>query len=165
MRKTWAKCLEAKMAENENIYLLTADLGYGLLDDLLKKFPDRVLNVGASEQAAVGIAVGLALSGKIPFVYSITNFVLYRPFEFIRNYLASEGIPVHLVGSGRDKDYAHDGISHWSEDAKDVLEALNKVSRQDKGIKSYFPQEKEEMSAILDEIITLDQPSFTSLRR
>jgi transketolase len=49
-------------------------------------------------------------------VYSITPFVLYRPFEWIRNYLDHEKIPVKLVGGGRDKDYGYLGFSHWAEE-------------------------------------------------
>ena len=62
------------MAENENIYLLTGDLGFGLFDNHIQDFPERVKSVGASEQAMLGVAVGLALKGKRVFVYTITSF-------------------------------------------------------------------------------------------
>ena len=99
MRRTFRDLLTTEMRENENISLLVGDVGYGLFDDLRKEFPNRVINPGASEQLMIGMAVGMAMEGVIPVVYSITPFVLYRPFEFIRNYVNHENIPVKLVGS------------------------------------------------------------------
>jgi transketolase C-terminal domain/subunit len=55
----------------------------------------------------IGAATGMAMEGKIPVVYSITPFLLYRPFVFLRNYLHHENIPVKLVGGGRNKDYGY----------------------------------------------------------
>jgi transketolase len=146
------------MAVNERIILLTGDLGFGIFDAHKEDFKDRYYNVGASEQALMGIAVGLALEGKIPFVYSITNFLLYRAFETIRNYINHEKIPVKLCGSGRDKSYEHDGFSHWSEDAKDVLKVLP-------NIKTYWPDTIEEVIPMMKEIIENDKPTFISLKK
>jgi transketolase len=109
------------MKKDKNIFLLVGDLGYKLLDPHFEDFPDRCINCGAAEQAMMGIAVGLALEGKIPFVFSVTNFVLYRPYETVRNYVNAERIPVKIIGSGRDCDYQYDGFSHMSSDAKNVL--------------------------------------------
>jgi transketolase len=61
------------------------------------------------------------LDGKIPVVYSITSFAIYRPFELIRNYLNHENIPVKIVGGGRDKEYGYLGFSHWAEEDIDIL--------------------------------------------
>ena len=98
MRKLFAEKLHNEMAVNENIYLLTGDLGYGLWDRIKIDYPDRFINFLSSEQLMLGAAVGMALEGKIPVVYSISPFVLYRPFEWIRNYLHNENIGVKLVG-------------------------------------------------------------------
>ena len=87
MRGWFAYELYQQMKKNKNIWLVTGDLGYKMFDSIKDDFPDRFLNAGSSEQAMMGIAVGLALKGKIPFVYSITPFLLYRSFETIRNYI------------------------------------------------------------------------------
>jgi transketolase len=97
MRKQFAEYLHHEMAQDERIYLLTGDLGYGLWDKIKIDYPDRFINFLSSEQLMMGAAVGLALEGKIPVVYSISPFVLYRPFEWIRNYLNHENINVKLV--------------------------------------------------------------------
>ena len=72
MRKEFAKFLHNEMAINENIHLLTGDLGYGLWDKIKLDYPDRFHNVMSSEQLMLGAATGMAMEGKIPVVYSIT---------------------------------------------------------------------------------------------
>jgi transketolase len=159
MRKQFADYLYKLMKENENIYLLLGDLGYGYFDKHLADFPKRTINCGASEQAMIGMAIGLAQEGKIPFVYSITNFLIYRPFEIIRNYINHEKTKVVLVGSGRDFDYEHDGWSHHSPDVKEILE----VSFPN--IKTYFPKSEKDIKKLVDEIIEEPNPAFISLKR
>lgn len=158
MRKTFFVELHKRMGENRDIVALTGDLGYIGFDKIRNDFPDRFINCGASEQAMMGMAVGLALSGKIPVVYSITTFLLYRPFETIRNYINQEKIPVILIGSGRDKDYLHDGFSHWSEEDREVMRIF-------KNIQSYWPQTKEEIPQLLADVLSSGKPFYINLKR
>jgi transketolase len=147
-----------QMKSNKDIFVLTGDLGFGMLNEIRDDYPNRFYNVGAAEQALVDIGVGLAMSGKIPVCYSITPFILYRPFESLRNYLNSEKIPVVLVGGGRDKDYLHDGFSHWSEEDREVMKLFP-------NIKSYWPETKEEIPDLVTKI-TIDRcPTYVNLRR
>lgn len=118
MRQEFSRLLYEIMQQDDRIWLVTADLGFGMWDKIRDEFPDRFLNTGASEMAAADICVGLALSDKKPLFYSITPFLLYRCFEVWRTYINHEKIPVIGVGSGRDKDYAHDGFSHEATDDK-----------------------------------------------
>ena len=119
--------LYESMTINAQITVLTADLGFGLLDHIRSKFHDRFFNVGAAEQLLIGAGIGLAESGKIAVCYSMSSFILYRPFEFLRNYVSYERIPLKLIGSGRDKDYSHDGVSHWAHDDEIVLKSLPNI--------------------------------------
>jgi transketolase len=121
MRKLFAEMLFNEMASNPDIYLLTGDLGYGLWDQVRDTYPNRFYNVGSSEMAMMGMGIGLAMEGKIPYIYSITPFAIYRPFEMIRNYLDHENIPVNIVGGGRDKEYGYLGFSHWAHDDKRIM--------------------------------------------
>ena len=158
MRRIFFTELHKQMRKNRNIITLTGDLGYIGFDKIRNDFPDRFINCGASEQAMMGMAVGLALSGKIPVVYSITTFLLYRPFETIRNYINHEKIPVILIGSGRDKDYLHDGFSHWSEEDREVMRIF-------KNIQSYWPQTKEEIPQLLADVLSSGKPCYINLKR
>jgi len=127
IRGAFGLALYKEMVKDERIWLLTADLGYGLLDPHKEDFPDRFVNLGASECCMIGAGVGLALSGKIPFCYSITTFLVYRGFEWIRNYLNHEQIPVYLIGSGFQDDYKHDGITHQPWEVDKVLRCLPNI--------------------------------------
>lgn len=158
MRRTFSDELEKWMKIDPTIWMICGDLGYKMLDNIRDNFPDRFINTGAAEQAMMGIACGLALEGKKAFVYSITTFLLYRPFETIRNYINHEKIPVRLIGGGRDKDYAHDGWSHHSTDAKDVLKLFPNISQ-------LWPQEKESIPMMVRMMVEEDKPWFISLRR
>ena len=98
-------------------------------DSVRLNFKDRFLNVGSAEMAMMGTAIGLALDGKIPIVYSITPFALYRPFEMIRNYINHEKIKVHIVGGGRNTDYGYLGFSHWATEDQQVMKIFNNIEK------------------------------------
>ncbi len=147
-----------QMVENDRIWVLTGDLGYGMLDRIKADFPARFINCGAAEQAMMGMAVGLAQEGMIPFVYSITPFLLFRPFETIRNYVHHERAPVRLVGSGTDHDYTHDGYSHWPEEEREAMRLLS-------GIEAHWPTGKEEIPSLVERMVNESRPWYLNLRR
>jgi len=158
MRRQFKDSLYKHMIKNESIYLLTADLGFGMFDRIKKNIPKRFINVGASEQAMMGVAVGMAQEGKIPFVYSITPFLLYRPFETIRNYINHEKANVKMIGSGRNIDYAHDGFSHWAEEDEQVMRLFPNVQ-------SVWPINKLQVSELVEEMINTSGPYYVNLAR
>ncbi len=158
MRRCFVDVLYAKMAENRDIWVVTADLGYKMWDEIKKDYGERFINVGAAEQVMVGVGIGLALEGKIPFVYSITPFLLYRPFETIRNYIDHEKIPVKLIGAGRGKDYVHDGFSHWAEEDEAVMKILTNIVAR-------WPHTNEELPDLIDEMIITNLPYYVNLKK
>ena len=146
------------MKKNPEVYLVTGDLGYGLWDRIRDSFPDRFYNVGSSEMAMMGMGIGLAMENKIPFVYSITPFALYRPFEMIRNYLDNEKISVNIVGGGRDRDYGHLGFSHWAEDDKKIMSSFN-------NIETHHPESISDLQYIFNKIIDDPCPTYINLKK
>jgi len=158
MRAVFAKNIHSEMKKNSDIWVIVNDLGYKMWDDVRRDFPERFINTGAAEQSMIGIAVGLALEGKIPVVYSITTFLLYRPFETIRNYISHENIPVKLIGGGRGKDYEDDGISHWPLEDK-------KLMRIFKNIKSFWPEKVGEIPFLVKKMVEDPSPWYINLRR
>jgi len=152
MRKDFFKQLHELMSTDTRIFFVTGDLGYGLADSIRDDYPDRFINVGAAEQTLMGVCVGLALSGKVPIAYSITPFLLFRPFETIRNYISHESIPVIMVGSGRDKDYEHDGFSHDGTDDVIIKQLPNIVFIKEDTVN-------------LKEVIESGNPTYINLKR
>ena len=158
MRKECAQLLLDEMSVNPSIRVITADLGFGILDHIRNTYPDRFYNVGAAEQLMIGVAIGMAEQGLIPVCYSMSSFLLYRPFEFLRNYVNYEQIPIKLLGSGRDKDYSHDGISHWAHDDREVLKALPNIIR-------YRPETLEQLEIDFQDWIRIPNPAYLNLTR
>ena len=159
MRRTFFKELYNIMEKNENIYALTGDLGFGGFDTIRDKFSKRFVNCGAAEIAMLDMAVGLSYLGKIPFVYSITPFLILRCFETLRTYVNHEKLHIILIGSGRNKDYHIDGISH---DASDIPSFLAVFQG---GLVQYYPNTNEEIPALLEKVIKEPLPAFISLCR
>lgn len=155
-RGYFAGQLYERMKTDPKIIVITADLGYGMMNKIRDEFPDRFYSVGASEQTALGIAVGLALQGFKPFVYTITSFYL-RCAETISLYIEHEKIPVRLVGGGRDDDYLYDGYSHFGQQAQKFIHSMKFVEG--------YPETKEQVPDIVNYMVDNDTPSFLSLKR
>lgn len=157
-RGMFAGELYNRMIDNKDIVVITGDLGYGMFDKIQKDFPNQFINAGASEQLAVAMGIGMAMEGKIPFVYSITPFLLWRPAELIRNYLDHENIPVKLIGSGRNQDYEHDGFSHYAGDDNYFISLFP-------NIRPCWPETKEEIPGVVKWAIENEAPTYINLTR
>lgn len=158
MRKLFAHLTQAAMRQDSRVWVLLGDVGYGVWDEVRQEFPDRCLNMGAAEQLMLGTAVGLATAGRVPLVYSISPFVLYRPFETIRNYLAHEQLPVKIIGSGRGQDYGRNGFSHWADEDRAVLAALPTI-------KADWPADAAALQQLFPSLINDGQPHYLNLCR
>jgi transketolase len=124
MRTTFIETL-CRLAEgDERIWLLTADLGYSVLERFARTFPDRYVNVGVAEQNMIGLAAGLACSGKIPFVYSIANFPTFRCLEQIRNDVCYHANNVKIVAVGGGYVYGVQGYTHHGIEDLAIMRAL-----------------------------------------
>lgn len=147
------------MRVNPKIYVLTADLGFKMFDEIMHEYEhSRFKNVGAAEQLLVGAAIGLTYESMIPICYSITPFLLTRPYELLRTYVNHERPPVKLVGGGRDTEYLHDGFSHHATDDMKILSTLE-------NIEVYRPNNLEELESQFKEFIYSPNPSFMSLSK
>lgn len=158
MRKLFAEMLFNEMQVNDDVYLITGDLGYGLWDKIRDYYPKRFFNVGSSEMAMMGMGIGLAMEGKIPYVYSITPFAIYRPFEMIRNYLDHENIPVNVIGGGRDQDYGYLGFSHWSSDDMKFMTEFDKLQ-------TFKPENVEELEEAFNYSKKRQAATYINLKR
>jgi len=158
IRREFAKCLEEVMRDDKRITLITGDLGYKMWDSIRDRFPDRFINVGAAEQVMMDIAIGMAQDGRIPFVYSITPFLIYRPYEALRTYINHEKTPVKMIGGGTDFDYMHDGFSHYAHDVRHLLRPLMNIT-------VCQPYAESDVYPILREMIRNSSPYLVLLKR
>lgn len=160
MKKAFFDHMHTVMQNNPDVVFLMAGLGWPRVDEFLEKYPDRAFNTEASEQATMDIAVGLAYANKIPIVYSITPFLLYRPFETWRTYINHEKLHVIGVGVGRDDEYSnHDGYSHDATDDAKILEGLKNIIRE-------WPTDEEEMRKIITQAVgEKEHPWYINIKR
>jgi transketolase len=114
LRREFVEALVEAAAVDERIVLLTGDLGFNALESFAERFPERFFNVGVAEQNMLGLSVGLAEAGFVPFAYSIATFASMRPYEFIRNGPVLHELPVRIVGMGGGLDYGHNGVTHYA---------------------------------------------------
>ncbi len=97
-----AACLEAVYALaklDPRIFFIGSDLGSGTLDKFKREMPDRFFMEGIAEANLIGMAAGLALEGKIPYVNTIATFLTRRCFDQIAIDLCLHRLKVRLVGS------------------------------------------------------------------
>lgn len=124
MRKAFIDTL-IELAENDgDIYLLTADMGFGLVEPFAEKFPKQFINMGVAEQNMIGVATGLSLEGKKVFCYSIANFPTLRCLEQIRNDVCYHDLPVCIVSGGAGLWYGPLGMTHHAVEDIAVMRCL-----------------------------------------
>lgn len=98
--------------KDKRYYFLVCDMGFGVINNLKKEFPERIINCGIMEQATLGIAAGMSMSGLIPVVYSIVNFLVFRSLEQIRNDVVLQNLNVKLIATGVNDYFKFLGPSH-----------------------------------------------------
>lgn len=112
------------MQADEDIIVLSGDTGAFMFQTYKEKFPDRFYNVGVAEQNMMSVAAGLALAGKKPVVYGISNFVTLRCFEQIKLDICSMNLKVLILGTGTGFTYSYDGITHHVTEDVALMRAL-----------------------------------------
>ncbi len=155
MRDTFTRCLEAYAQTHPELVLVTGDLGFGVLFPYMKKFPDRFINAGISEQAMMSMAAGMALEGKTVVVYSIGNFPTLRCLEQIRNCCAYHEANVKIVCVGAGFVYGNLGMTHHATEDMSALRMLP-------GVKVYAPADGVETEAVMGPF--LSEPGVAYLR-
>ena len=158
MRTAFVNELVKQAEHNSSIVLITGDLGFGTLEPYIEKFPSRFINAGVAEQNMIGMAAGLALSGKIVFVYSIANFPTMRCLEQIRNDVAYHKLNVNIVAVGGGFTYGTQGYTHYGIEDLAIMGALPNLS-------IIAPGDPVETRCLLPQIINHSGPCYLRLGR
>ena len=119
MRNRFGKIISQLADDNDKIVILVGDIGYRVFDDFRDKYPERFINMGICEQSIISAASGMALEGFQPWVYTITPFLIERPFEQIKLDIDHQNVNVNLVGYA---DYPTLGPTHTELDGKKTME-------------------------------------------
>jgi len=124
MRKAFVDTLYSLAENNNDIFLLSADMGFSLFEKFRDSFPRRFINLGVAEANMIGVAAGLALSGKNVYAYAIVPFLTMRCLEQIRVDICSQDLSVKLVGSGGGLSYGPQGVTHHAIEDIAVMRSL-----------------------------------------
>ena len=154
MRRKFGKLIDQLAKKDKKIVLLVGDIGYGVFNDFRKNHKDRFFNMGICEQSIIGTAAGMALEGLKPWVYTITPFLIERPFEQIKLDINQQKVNVKLVGFA---DYPTLGPTHQEVDAKKLMSLFG-------NIKSFFPKDSSETEKFVHKCYKNKGPSFISLK-
>src|SRR5712692_994638 len=125
MRDALTEALLELGGRDRRIVVLGADTSVSIKTSLFgDKFPERFFNVGIAEANMVGIAAGLALAGKIPFVSTYSAFVPGKCLDQIRNAIAYQKLNVKIVSSHGGLSVGPDGASHQTVEDVAVMRAV-----------------------------------------
>ena len=112
-RESYGKALAELGAEHENLVVLDADLAGATKTATFKKaFPERHIDCGIAESNMVGIAAGLATTGKVPFASTFAMFAAGRAFEQIRNSVGYPHLNVKIGATHAGISVGEDGATH-----------------------------------------------------
>ncbi len=153
MRKTFIDSLIELARIDKRVFLVTADMGYGVLEPFRDEFPDRFLNTGIAEQNTIGVAAGLALSGYIVYAYSIVPFITMRCYEQIRVDLAYMNTKVRLIGVGAGFEYGSAGATHHAIEDISLMRSLPNMT-------VCCPGDNLEAKEILDQSLLFPGPMY-----
>jgi transketolase len=124
MRTVFADTVTNALDLDPRLAVVTADISASAFDEARARHPDRVINLGIREQAMIGVAGGLALTGMRPVVHSYTPFLVERPFEQIKLDLGHQDVGAVLVSIGGSYDDPVWGRTHQGPGDVALLDTL-----------------------------------------
>lgn len=153
MRRAFGKTIVRLAEHDETIVLLTGDVVQNM-DEFVERWPDRFFNLGLCEQTITSMAAGMAIEGLRPVIYTLTPFLLERPFEQVKVDIDEQNLPVMLVGNA---DYPRHGPTHRALDAKGLVRLF-------KNIMGYFPRSPEETEKAMLDAYIMGAPSVICIK-
>ena len=141
------------MSKDQDIFFLTGDMGINLVEPIQSQFPTRFLNVGIAEQNLIGVSAGLANLGYRLFAYTISNFLIHRCLEQIRNDISLHDYPITLVSTSTGFDNSPLGPTHHIVDDWGMLKSFS-------NFKVYCPSSVSYAKNIVPRVLSQDFPTY-----
>lgn len=155
MRQTCLRMVYELAKADERIFFIGSDLGAGTLDEFKREMPDRFFMEGIGEANIIGMAAGLAMEGKIPYVNTIATFLTRRCFEQVVLDLCLHNVKVRLIGNGGGLVYAPLGPTHEAIEDLAILRAVPNMT-------IIAPADADEMRRLMP--LTVDHPGPLYIR-
>ena len=155
-RREFVNTLNELAKTDDKIIVLIPDVGFNYLNDPTLNF--KVINTGVTEQSMVMIAVGLALSGFKVYCYSMINFVLFRPYEMVRNGVVHHNANVKLLGVKGSTSYKFLGFSHNMNTETEDVDVCKNL-----GLDSFVPTSNEEVRQTILETYQSNKAAYIRL--
>ena len=155
-RREFIDALVDLTEKDDKIVLIVPDVGFNYIEEFQRRFPDRFFNFGVTEQSTMIIAAGLALSGFKPYVYSMINFVTFRPYEMLRNAVCLHHANVKIIGVKGSEKYKFLGFSHNLVSENEEIKVLESLP----DIKSFIAESPEEVKKIIFETYKMNSPCY-----
>ncbi len=157
-RKAFIEKLTEIAERDPKVILIVGDVGFSFLEPYKERFPNQFLNIGICEQSMMNVAVGFANMGWKPYVYTMSNFVLLRPLEQVRNNICYGNSNVKLFGVKGSEAYKFLGMSHnlHGTEEQDLLKNLPNLN-------SYFPENEEQTKNFMENEYQRNGPSYTRI--
>ncbi len=155
MRKVVLDMVYELAKKNDKVFFIGSDLGFGVLKQFKEEMPERFFMEGIYEANIIGMAAGLALEGKIPYVNTIATFLTRRCFEQIVIDLGLHKAKVRLIANGGGVVYANLGPTHQAIDDIAILRVIPNLT-------IVCPADAEEMRRFMP--LTVDHPGPIYIR-
>ena len=156
-RRVFVETLNELAEKDPKIIVIICDVGFNYLDDPKNKF--KVLNLGVTEMSSMIIAAALALSGFKPYIYSMINFVTFRPYEAVRNAVCLHKANVKIIGVKGSEKYKFLGFSHNLITEEEEVDALKHLP----DFKTYLPESSEDVKKVILESYKSKDPAYIRL--
>jgi len=158
-RNAYGEKLAELIVSNENIVVLDADLTKSTKTIEAKKAcPERHFNAGIAECNMMGMAAGLAASGKTVFASSFAVFATGRAYEIVRNSICYPNLNVKICATHAGLAVGEDGASHQAIEDVALMRVLPNM-------KVFVPCDQYETKAVIEYVTKLDGPCYVRLGR
>ena len=158
-REAYGKALAELIKENEHVVVLDADLTKSTKTiDAKNACPERHFNMGIAEANMMGVAAGLAASGKIVYASSFAMFAAGRAYEQIRNSIGYPHLNVKVCATHAGITVGEDGASHQAIEDIGLMRGIP-------GMKVFQPCDAIETKAMIKAISKIEGPCYVRLGR
>ena len=158
MRKECLLSLYELAKKHEQIVFIGSDITRRNLEEFEENIPERFFMEGIYEGHIIGMAAGMAMNGKIPYINTIATFLTRRGYEQSLLDLGLHKLPVRLIGSGGGTVYAPLGPTHITNEDISIMRAIPNMT-------IVAPCDADEMKRLMPQTIAWDGPMYIRLAK